>query len=301
MNRLLKINKVTILIILFCIVTLIKSIWIPEVKTTTSNGIIATVENVKKEKTKWSIQVSLKKEDGTTFDEHVEVGRLGYSLVDKGRKSFQYEPHLSEDFKALNYVLTIQSEESHPIKGVEIELENLILATTGEKMLEENLYDLYENYPLEYDYKDELKVYNDQHTGFDTVKGLVPLDEVESFSIVGVGFSSNYDRDVPNGKEKKELLHIRTHLMSNENEVNNEASIKSLYNELTGEEVKWIQGFMQQIGLNKENANTQWDTLHIKEGYYELTHTEKLKSIKPIISYTIREIIHPGKWILKVK
>ena len=301
MNRLLKTNKVALLIILFCIVTLIKSIWIPEVKATISNGIVATVEDVEKEKTKWTIQLSLKKEDGTPFDEYTQVGGVAYSLIDKGRNSFQYEHHLSEDLKTLKYVLTIQSEGSYPIKGIEIELGDLIRATTGEKMLEENLYDLYKNYPLKYDYKDELKVYNDQHTNFKAVKGLVPLGEIENFSIVGVGFSSNYDREVPEGKEKKELLHIRTQLMYKERGINNEARLTSLYNELTGEEIKWIQGFMNQIELSKGNANSQWDMMQINEGYYEVTNTKKLKSIKPVISYTMREVIYPGKWVLRAK
>lgn len=293
-----KINFVAIFIILFCIGTIIKMRWFIPIETATSNGVIASVKEVKQYKNSCIIDVSFKKEDGTRFDDATKVGifKLSVSNPFSGivNESYSETYKLSHDGKELTYSFLLNRDSSAAGNRVEITLNQLIMTTSGEIMLDESIYDLYTQLPLTQDYHDEPAT-SPQNTAF--TNGLIPIADVPNFSILGIGFNQNKDIDSSNTTSSKELLHIRTQLIENVSGIYNEAHIKSLYSEPTNEEVHYIFGSHSYIGHNMENTTYP----SISEDYYPLTNTEKLKSIKPVISYTIKEVINDGSWTLKIK
>lgn len=298
MHRISKSNLIAVFIVIVCIVWIIKSIVVPEVKMIVSNGVVATVGNVHNiTDTKWTIEISLSKENGTTFDKNVEVGNIALSSLNKGSFSWEYDVALSTDQKVINYLFTIQSN-TH-IKGMKIELDNLIVTTQGTELLEKSIYDIYHTHPLKYDYDQEvMEAANDNNIAAKE-DGLIPISDIDNFHIIGVGFSNNYD--ITDGQLKQEVLHIRTKLVTKKNGVSNVAKISGLYNELTKDKITWFQGYtrpdMSPIAKGQEPS----EDIEFEENYYELTNTEKLCSIKPILDYTLKQIISDGKWTLNVK
>lgn len=307
MRKIGKINIVAVLIIAFCIITIIK-IKMPEqeIRTFTSEGIIATVESVEADKNECIIEVNLRKEDNTTF---TAGDRIGIDRISspKGNLSWHKDIKLSQDERVLTYRFTVFPGKDSELKRLKIDIDSLVHIVEGEKTLEKSIYDLYEEYPLEYDYEEELPMITYEEEGDgpkqeiqiqDKVKGYVPLEEIDNFSIIGVGFSDHYDRGT--NEIKKKLLHIRTRLTGPYTRLNDTARIDYLYNELTGEKVEWIQGMTIPEANVEGKIEESNGFAEINEDYYELTQTEKLKSIRPIVSYTKLEVINSGKWTLRV-
>lgn len=90
--------------------------------------------------------------------------------------------------------MTLQPGKVNSIKGVEIELQNLITTSTEEKILDESIYELYSSYPLTYDLNDD----NANKISPSEVIGFAPIDQVTNFQILGVGFDADYNRTVFN-------------------------------------------------------------------------------------------------------
>ncbi len=300
MKKIGKINAMAIFIIMFCAVQIINIRFPKEIKTVTSNGIVANVKEVLADKNGCIIKIDLRKEDNTAFSQGDRIGEDKISS-NKGSLSWGRDIELSPDKRVLTYCYTVYPGKNSELKQLKIEIDSLIHVVEGKKTLEKSIYDLYEEYPLEYDYEQELPMitYKEYDSEEDDVekeeieveneeKGYVPLEEIDGFSIMGVGFSNHYDKEVSGTREK--MLHIRTRLRGAYTGCNDTAEIDYLYNELTGEKVEWIQGM----------ATSEGDDTQISEDYYELTHTEKLKSIKPVVKYTKKEVINSGKWTLQV-
>ncbi|MBP3888066.1 MAG: hypothetical protein J6F30_10580 [Cellulosilyticum sp.] len=295
-----KINFVAILIILFCgieIINILKENWISEVKTVTSEGIIAEVDKVKDEGDKWLIEVSLRKEDGRAFEEAIELGHVNLDFIGGDHRAWQKKWKRSSDGKVLNCLIEIYGKGRRRTKGIEIELDRLVQVTKGEQRLEQSIEELYLDYPLEWDYKEEV---SQNHNPQATQKQYVPLQKVADFSVIGVGFGKRYDSGASE-QDKKELLHIRTASNSQDGEGESEASIDSLYNTQTGEEISLFYSSSTPESIYDTDENRKWSKRVITETYYELTHTEKLKDIQPVVVYTLREETSSGKWNLKVK
>ena len=158
MNKIPKINLVAVLIMIVCIVLIIKRTWVPEVKQIVYEGVIATVDNVQNvSDNKWTIEISLSKEDGTAFDDNLEVGNISLSSSNAGSFGFENEREISSDKKVISYHLTVQSNTN--INRMEIKLDNLVIATQATKVLGKSIYDIYNTHPLEYDYGQEIIVY----------------------------------------------------------------------------------------------------------------------------------------------
>lgn len=302
MRRFGKINIVAIIIIVFCGINLMKLRLPKEVRQVRADGIVATMENVERRASKVSMEVSLKKEDGAVFEEGEYINEVVCTSKVGGSNQIKYE--LSKDGKVLTYYIDRYLKNRDEVASLEIGLKQLIKEEKGSKILEKSIYDIYQEYPLEDNYGDRRLegLNNSGSTGSDKLPGadrnIVPLNNVEGFGIVGVGFGTNYDRKVEAGKQKKALLYLSTISEIHEDEIENEAEIYSLYNEKTGEEINWIQssssaaadGQSLKAGIHME----------VSETYYELTNTEKLKHIRPIINYTEREVKSKGEWYLVV-
>ena len=300
MNKIPKINLVAVLIMIVCIVLIIKRTWVPEVKQIVSEGVIATVDNVQNvSDNKWSIEISLSKEDGTAFDDNLEVGNISLSSSNTGSFGFENEREISSDRKVISYHLTVQSNTN--INRMEIELDNLVIATQATKVLDKSIYDIYNTHPLEYDYEQEIIEAKSDANIVVKEDGLIPISDIDNFHIIGVGFSNNYDASSPNGQVKQEVLHIRTKLSTPTSGVSNVARISGLYNELNEEKINYFQGYSRPVTNPRDKGKEPNEDIDIEEDYYELTNTEKLKHIKPIVDYTLKEVINDGKWILNVK
>ncbi len=301
MKRFKEINIVAVFIVVICVVMIITTRLPQEVREVVTHGVRASVEDVQLDGNKCTVKVNLKKEDGTTFSDEERIGELHVSLQ-PSQLSTQKDISLSSDKKVLTYTIIARPKREDKIRNIEIQMDSLIREYEGREILEESIYDLYNEYPLQYAIEDTKE--SDNYIGdikevqvllpSNEIQGLIPISEVNNFSIIGVGFNDGYDREAVVGKTKKELLHIQTRLI--EHSISSTASIYSLYNEVTKEEVGWIQG----SSCAQSNDNEGEPNITIGENYYELTNTDKLKHIKPIVEYTKRDIINQGKWILQV-
>lgn len=310
MRRFGKINIVAVMIIVFCGISLMKMRLPKEVRQVSNDGIVATVEKVDRNWSKVSLEISLKKEDDTAFDEGEYVGIV--ECNSKSGESNRIDYKLSNDKKVLTYVIDRQLENRKKVDSLRINLKKLMVEEKGSEILKESIYDIYQQYPLKGNYKDrEFKkdnsVVNNKEDNsitdsydeqIEKNRNMMPLDDIEEFRIIGVGFDTNYDRQAEKGKQKKSLLYLRTRSEEHDDETTSEADIYKLYNEETGEEIYWIQSSSTAAADNKNLKEGIQTT--INETYYELTNTEKLKYIKPIMDYTKREVISDGQWCLIV-
>lgn len=307
MKKIGKINIVAVFIIIFCVSTIIKTRLPREVKEVRSNGIVASIEDVRQNGSKYSVEVSLRKEDGTTFLDEEKVGRFGVSAKST-ISSWETDTSLSSDKKVLTYIVIARLARDDRPRNLEIEMNNLVLEYENREILKESIYDLYNKYPLKYNYDEEIiltsnedmsiEVSGDNSRNIDEVQSFIPLSEVDNFSIIGVGFNDHYDRKVEKGQIKKELLYLRTKFIDSNEGGDDEASINRLYNEKTGEEVRAIQGSTIPEIHSRMNEDGLCTT--ISENYYELTNTEKLKHIKPVVSYVRRTVSNNGKRTLRI-
>ncbi len=191
--------------------------------------------------------------------------------------------------KILIYHINRYLKNRDEVASLSIDLKQLVKEEKGIKILEKSIYDIYQEYPIEDNYED-IKP--------DNLKYIVSLNNVAGFGIVGVGFGIQYDRKVEAGKQKKALLYLSTVSETYKDEIENEANIYSLYNEKTGEEINWIQS-SSSAGMDdrnlEEGIQKEFDVT-----YYELTNTDKLKHIRPIVNYTKREVKSKSEWHLVV-
>lgn len=314
MKKIGKINIMALLIILLCIVTIVKT-RVLEVKSSINNGIIATVEDVRGDKNQCIVEVSLRKEDETAFEDgdRILIHRISSKMSDLGWDS---NIDLSPDKKKLTYEFTVFPAYKGKLRRLELTLDILMQTEKEKKTLDESISDLYEAYPLAYDYEQEIFMMNKGEAAdeieaieaetekevevADKLQWYVPIEDIDNFRIIGVGFSDNYDRQVVQNETKKQLLHIRTSLIGGDQGINNEASVEGLYNMLTGETIMYIQGSTTPEINTRNKTIEEGGGIEISENYFELTNTEKLSAIKPVISYTKRKVINSGRWTLKV-
>lgn len=270
-----------------------------EVTRVTKNGIVATIEDVRKDFARSIIKVNLQKEDGDSFEEDTRVGNIKISSK-QGGLSYRTRVELSEDKKILTYTFMIDSEESTKLKGVEINLNHLVIAHEKQKTLEESIDKLYTLYPLENDYENDMLVeIADEVIKAEEVEnkqGIIPVGEVENFKIIGVGFQAIEEKQVNQLTSNKEFLHIRTEFTGRRGSIESEARINGLHSELTGEEINSFYGYTTFESIREEGDVEK----EIDETYFELTKTDKLKYIKPVISYTVKTEIDSNVWDLKV-
>lgn len=311
MKKIGKINIAAVLIIAFCMITIIK-VKMPEeeIRSVTSNGVVATVEEVQSARNQAIVRVNLYKQDGSSFEKNTRVGNVKLSFKNGGGVSWHTSQELSEDQKVLSYIFKISKEEKTKFKDLNIELNELVIATEEQKILEESIYDLYAKYPLQYDYEQELPMISYEEDGEvqsdkkrelpKSMQGYEPIKEVSEFSILGVGFNKNSEAIDATPVFEKELLHIRTRFTGERQNVGNEARLDNLYDELTGEEINGFYAFSIYEGNASESNGEKDSNGEITEEYFELTNTEKLKHIKPIVSYIIREKIGTHEWNLSV-
>lgn len=292
MKKLGKINIVACLIIVFCIATIIK-IKVPEqeIRSVTSEGIVATVEEIEADKRQAIISVSVRKEDGTEMDEHTRVSMINV-FSNQGMSGYHTSVALSDDHTALNYTFRINPEigSDMALKNVHIWLNGLMNVYEQSIRLDESIYDLYKKYPLE-------KGYEESKT-----KGYIPIKEMEKFSILGAGFTKKSSISGELFETDEPILYIRTKFLGERQTTDNEARISYLYNEQTGEEVSGSYACsLYETDYENKDKEGNPQNLEIMEEYYELTNTEELKYIKPVISYSKKEQIDYNKRTLFVK
>lgn len=267
-------------------------IWEKEVKSVNVNGIIATVEEIQADKKRAIIKVSLKREDGTPIDEKIRVGMIEI-FSKQGISGYHTSMALSEDHKSLNYTFLVSPpiQEDMGLKNVYIWLNGLVSVEEKQQVLDESIYDLYEHFPLRKSYEET------------ELEGYTPIEDVNEFSILGVGFTKKSSISEEVFESEKPILYMRTAFGGNRQATDNEAWINDLYNEQTEEVISSSHACsLYETKYEKQDREEKMpEALEIMERYYDLTSTDDLKHIKPIMNYNIKQKVDYNKRTLFVK
>lgn len=253
------------------------------------NGIIVTLEQAVVDETGAMISFNLQKEDGSVFQEGTEIGEINLESSASGM-GWRTNSQLSEDRKTLMYYLLMDQDTSIYDKKITLTLNNLVQVKEGEKVLEESIYELYEQYPVEkrgvnveeaegiVAIDDELLVGTEQ-------TGLLYkcLEEVPSFMLQAVGFIDH-------------KLQIQTELTEELGRSSSWARVSYLLNQSTGEKVYYNQG--RSLSINEEERIAE---KVVEVTSYELTLTDKLKNIYPVISYEQKQMLQEETWQVDFK
>ena len=267
-------------------------IWDKEVKSVNVDGIIATVEEIQADRQRAIIKVNLKKEDGTPMDEKTRVGMIEI-FSKQGISGYHTSMALSEDHKSLNYTFLVSPpiEEEMGSKKVYIWLNGLVSVEEKQQVLDESIYDLYEKFPLKKSYEEG------------DSEGYIPIEDVNEFSILGVGFTKKSSISEEVFESEKPILYMRTAFGGNRQTTDNEAWINDLYNEQTGETIssRYACSLYETKYEKQDRGEKVPEELEIMERYYDLTSTDDLKHIKSIMNYNIKHQVDHNKRALFVK
>lgn len=300
MKRIGRINIIVVFIVVICVVIILEMRLPREVREAVSNGVIASVEEVGLNGDKVTVEVSLQREDGRSFEEDTRIGEVEIK-GDKSGVSYRTKPDISRDNKVINYAFDIRKAKDMKLDNITINLKGLVLAREGEKILDESIEELHNLYPLAKDYRKEqesvdeagaVQIVSEEYMSIDDTPGIRPIEEIDNFKIVGVGF----DRAENYSDSEKEFLHIRTIYGGERGTKESEARISGLYNELTGEEINYFYGSTYSSVVTEHEEIS----IDIDEDYFEVTETDKIKSLKPIVGYTLKKVIDEGEWQLRI-
>lgn len=289
-----KVNIVACLIIIFCSVTITKAMWIKEIESTEAQGVIATVKEVRQAGRRATIVVTLKRQDGLAFAENISVNGIRLRSNKQHITQVSTAQNLSEDKKTLNCHIVCEGIDVNKVADVNIKLNELVTLTEGEVQVEKSIAKLYEAYPLISDEKDENKINREIN------QGEALIDEMAGFKLLGVGFDDAYRAGYKN-EEGIDCLYIKSQLVNKseseqKGKVQEEGNLHRLYDEVTGQEIPLF--YSKSVPISSEDKK---EIGEISETYFELTNTDKLAHIYPIVSYTKKEVINDGSWDLTIK
>lgn len=289
------INIVAILIIVFCGVEIGKILWWPQIRGVTAENIQVTVEKVESFESDSVIYLNVTNTDGSIFEEDTEIG--SFEIDSSGTLgSWETVHELSEDRKTLMYKICIRHGRNYEGDKIEIKARNIVRAAYGEEVLKESVAELCKTHFLEESYRDEVA-----GEKYQKITGEKPLTEIDEFTLMGAGFSDSYECEETGRKGDKQCLFLRTSLVAPMNSKGSEAHLSHLYDEATSTKIYSFLGSTmtdRQENDFSEKAETRTD---IHESFFELTDTNKLEHIMPVIQYTVRDNLVAEEWKLRIK
>lgn len=267
-------------------------------KTDTKNGITFTVESAVIDDTSGLIIFSFVKEDGTAFDKNTTVADIKLSTGDGN--GFSRESKFTDDYKKLLYYIDPINDGKLYGKKINITVQNLVADTPGERQADVDLYELYkrnpfdinntqQNKPIDSSVSDEksvrIPIFFDTHSTsahvykIPNTHAIVPIYEIPQYRIIGAGFvdgkltiASQLDRPYGNSSSYGDiykLIDIRTGEIINSTEA----------------------GRYCEEGTKTETSQVVFD----------VSDVERLKFLKPVISYNLKSIIVEGEWSVDFK
>jgi hypothetical protein len=258
-------------------------------KTDTKNGITFTVESAVIDDTSGLIIFSFVKEDGTAFDKNTAIADIKLSTGDGN--GYSRELKFTDDYKKLLYYIDPINDGKLYGKMINITVQNLIADIPGERQADVSLSELYKMNPFDIDNTEPNKTAGGSATDeksvkvpialndLDSANAIVPIYELPQYRIIGAGFVD--------GK-----LTIASQLHRPYGNSSSDADIYKLIDTRTGE----IINSTGAARYFEERTKTE-----ISQVFFDVSDIERLKYLKPVISYNIKSIIVEGEWSVDFK